>query len=269
MRQRSYLVDNMVSTSFLLGWDAGVVAGKTYRVTVPMHGLFLDMRGVQAAYFSTFEDLKCFAPDGVKVLLLNTDKEPSGGSLAKAAYDGGNGMDPARDIRYVFQFEITFDADVADASGVLMSLWGKPIAVAIASPTEWPEVTATDDPPVSITTAGGTPIPVNAEIVQVASLLATDPTLISGSFNVTGLGQDEKVEVLVDHHEDANFKFCEYPVITNAPEGVIISVLARGYDNDNTNGQQFVLLIENGSENTPGYDYDGNFSVNWSRKGYV
>lgn len=268
MRQRSYLVDNMVSTSFLLNWES-TVAGKTYRVTVPMHGLLLDMRGVSPAYFSTFESLKLFAPDGVKIQIVNVDKSPAGGSLAKAAYDGGNGMDPARDIRYVFQFEIAFNDDVESAAGVLMSLWGKPIATAIAPPTEWPEVTVTDNPPITITTAGGTPVTINAEIIQVTSLLATDPTLISGSFSVTGLGQYEKVEVVVDHDEDANFKFCEYPIITNAPEGVIISVLARGYDNDSTNGQRFVLLIENGTDGIPAYDYDGNFTVNWSRKGYV
>lgn len=95
------------------------------------------------------------------------------------------------------------------------------------------------------------------------------PAIITGSFNVTGLGHNEKVEVLVDHHDAAIFLFCEYPVIITVPEGVIISVLARGHDNDSTNGQQFVLLIENGGDGSISYDYDGNFTVNWSRKGYV
>jgi hypothetical protein len=67
-------------------------------------------------------------------------------------------------------------------------------------------------------------------------------TTITGSFNVTGLSQDEQVEVSVDHPIDAVFSFCEYPVITDAPEGVIVTVLARGYSNDSTNAQQFVLL---------------------------
>lgn len=269
MRQRSYLVDNMVSTSFLLSWSKATVAGKTYRVTVPMQGLVFDMRGVQPAYFSTFEDLKLFAPDGVTAQLVNIDKAPAGGSLAQIAYDGGAGLDPARDIRYVLQFEIEFASDVDDGADVLMSLWGKPIGTGITPPETWPTVTETEDADVTLTTTGGTPVAVAAEVVEViTSNSMPDPITVTGSFNVTGLAQNEKVEVLVDHHTDAVFKFAEYPVITAAPEGVIVTVLARGYSNDSTNGQQFVLLVENGSEDNPGYGYEGSFTVSWSRKGY-
>ena len=92
-------------------------------------------------------------------------------------------------------------------------------------------------------------------------------TTITGTFNIAALGLNEQVEVLVDHHTDAVFAFCEYPVITAAPEGVIVTVLARGYNNDSTNGQQFVLLVTNGETGHPGYD--GSISGAWSLKGYV
>lgn len=167
MRERTFLTDNMISSSFFLHWEADEVRGKTYRVTVPMQGRYLDMRGLQPALFSTFEEIKVLAGDGVKVLLTGVDRVPPTGSRALHERQASGHLDPARDVRYTLQFEITFAGDVADGEGVLLTVWGKPIGSGISAPTAWPSVAATPDPPVLVTDTGNMPVPIGAEVVFV------------------------------------------------------------------------------------------------------
>lgn len=165
MRQRNYLVDNMVSTSLFLSWQADEVKGKTYRITVPMLGRYYDMRGLQQACFSTFEDIKVLSDSGVKVLLTGADKVPSSGSATLAERQASGRLQPELDVRYTLQFDISFTDDISDATNALLTVWGKPIATSVAPPQTWTSVAATSNPPITVTDTGNAPVPVGAEVL--------------------------------------------------------------------------------------------------------
>ena len=239
------------------------VAGQTWRCVLPLLGLTFDQRTSQDALISAVITAAfggAVVPDGVTCRLL--------ADANKADYTSG--FDARQTPLGSICFELQFDADFAGMTDIpiVFTVAGlatdAPADDDITLPTITPNTTA-----ITLKDFQGGTLPGGfySEVAEGGG--APSVTTITGTFSVTDLSQNEQVEILVDHHVAAVFSFCEYPVITDAPAGVIISVLARGVDNDSTNGTQFVLLVQNGGDGSVSYDYDGNFTVNWSRKGYI
>jgi hypothetical protein len=263
MKQRYPMADDMASLTFLLSWTADA-AGKTYHAIVPLEGQTLDGRGDAAALFATLEDLRLFAPDGVRLQLLNCDIAPDSGALA----DGISPPQPQSDVRYTLQFLISFSAAIEAKTDALLAAFGKMLATGIAAPAAWPEV-GTNESELSLKTAGGAPVA--AKWVEVPASGVFDTTTISGEETIVGLAENgAAVFIVVNHSADAEFAFCEYPR-TNAPAGVLVRVVASRENGDDTTGAQFVLEIENVSYGG-GYDYGGSppdIVIGWTRTGVL
>lgn len=162
-RQRYPMVDNVASLSQILSWTEDA-AGKTWHVTTSLQTRVLDGRDMDAL-FATFDDYKLFAPLGVRLELLGVDLEPTGGPLAQAS----NPVDPTQDVRYTLQFLLHIPSDVGAQSNVLLAVFGHMQATGAPEPTAWPEVAETVGAPITMTTAGGTPVECNVKEVEVAT----------------------------------------------------------------------------------------------------
>jgi hypothetical protein len=161
--------------------------------------------------------------------------------------------------RLVLTFD--FDSDAATFSSIPLIIKGLFKATDAPTSFSFPAFTADTSPALTVALADGSNTSVGVTLEEVVIL--GSPITLTGSFNVTGLMHNEEAEATVTH---AAFSLCEYPIIT-APDGVRVTVLAHGDNGDSTNGSQFVLFIQNNG--TTDYDADGNFTVNWSRRGHA
>lgn len=108
----------------------------------------------------------------------------------------------------------------------------------------------------------------NGFFVLPAPPLKSSVVEISGEELVVSLPPGVTTEITAIHPETI-FHLCEYPRCV-APVGVRISVLACGTNGDSTNGQQFVLLIENiDCPNTRGASTPPDITIRWTRCGIV
>lgn len=166
-RVRMPMVDTTSTMSLILGWSAEA-AGKRFLVVVPMQGRALDYRAGEAAHFAKFDDLKVYAPPGVECRLLATDLEPPGGA---AAFEQAP-PNAAADVRYSLQFVLSVPRGAPAAGGRLLTVYGETLATGEEVPSRWPPVEATPEPPVTLTSLGGSPI-----AVQVRELECCDYTV--------------------------------------------------------------------------------------------
>jgi hypothetical protein len=172
-RQRYPMVDNVASLSLILGWMSAAV-GKTYHVTMSLQGQVLDGRDPMEL-LATIDDYKLFAPQGTRLELLGVDKAPTGGTRAQAAYP----INPTEDVRYTLQFLLHVPAGAGAQNNLLLALFGHLRATGAPTPSGWPAVTETAGAPITLATAGGTPIPCNVAEVAMGGGISDIGTVLS------------------------------------------------------------------------------------------